>query len=463
MESMKEARAIQSLDEMTVILKNELENIAEGFISVGYYLKKTRDDGLYREKYQSIFEYAQAVFGISRFTATRFMEINDKYSIGGYSPQIEEKYRGYGSSKLTEMLKLPEDIRENVPAEATVRDIREAKAIVRETESRYGDQMELCDIAQGEPGGGPAPGWLEELALSLFRKDCREKFKEFVIWLKSPQAGTGMAEDILALINPTKFKMARLKRANVMMREEGIRVMPYRNQGENREYTYIEFAEAFERVFFPGGMDGRNAEEAYRETYQEPLAPDPEKPEKPMNTESARKSREKKEPKEKMGARPQGKSPEKPINTESGGQSGEEGTPVQKKEPEMPEKPMDTECGKDSEEELPGQMELARDFREYCPEGAGYREEPGTPGGETGEPGEPGEPPSEEPEAAAGCPYKARLEHLKTLARPEYARYMAGEMAGFMRLSFQELMKEETWQEWLGELVDESGRTIEEG
>ena len=46
MENMKEAKAIQSLDEMTSILKNELENIAEGFIAVGYYLKKTRDDEL---------------------------------------------------------------------------------------------------------------------------------------------------------------------------------------------------------------------------------------------------------------------------------------------------------------------------------------------------------------------------------------------------------------------------------
>ena len=65
MENMKEAKAIQSLDEMTSILKNELENIAEGFIAVGYYLKKTRDDELYKEKgYKSIFEYAQSVFGL---------------------------------------------------------------------------------------------------------------------------------------------------------------------------------------------------------------------------------------------------------------------------------------------------------------------------------------------------------------------------------------------------------------
>lgn len=35
---MRNIQAIDSLDDMTGIIKNELENIAEGFISVGYYL-----------------------------------------------------------------------------------------------------------------------------------------------------------------------------------------------------------------------------------------------------------------------------------------------------------------------------------------------------------------------------------------------------------------------------------------
>ncbi len=430
MENMKEAKAIQSLDEMTSILKNELENIAEGFIAVGYYLKKTRDDELYKEKgYKSIFEYAQSVFGISRYTATRFMEINDRYSIGGYSPQIEERYRGYGSSKLTEMLQLPEDIRESVPAEATVRDIREAKSIVRETESRYGGQMELCDIAQKEAGEDPE--WLEELARELFREDCREKFKEFVIWLKSPGTRGGITEDILALINPTKFKMVRLERANVMMTEGGIRVMPYRNQGENKEHTYPEFAQAFERVFFPDGMDGKNAEDAYREFYREPLMPETEKP----------------------------------GNTECGGQSVKETAPTEKAgakaKPKTTEKPGNAECGGHAEGELPGQMGLTEDFSEYCPGEKEPREEPGAPKGEPE--ADAGEEPASEPEAAAGCPYKSRFEYLRTLSRPEYARHMAEAMKGLKGLSFRDLTQERIWEEWLEGLVDEGGRTIEEG
>lgn len=423
MENMKEVKSIESLDEMTSILKNELENIAEGFIAVGYYLKKTRDDELYKEKgYKSIFEYAQDVFGISRFTATRFMEVNDRYSLGGYSPQIEERYRGYGSSKLTEMLQLPEEIREAVTPEATVRDIREAKTIVKETEHRYADQMELCDIAQEEAKDTEETEWMEELVKHLFGSDCREKFKEFVIWLKSPDGRNplGITEDILGFINPTKFKMVRLERANIMLQAEKICVMPYRNQGDRKEYTYIDFAKTFEHIFFPDGPD-KNAETAYEDVYGEPLHPEPEKTEPPKKTENTKPERkpEKKEPKEKR------KEP--------------------KPEPETREKPENTKLREESEEQLPGQMELTEDFKEYCPE-------------------ELTEPDRKEPEAAAGHPYRTRMEYIQSLSVDEYARYMTDTMqTGMGSLTFRQLTQEEFWKNWLTCLVDETGRTIEEG
>lgn len=442
MESMKEVKAIESLDEMTSILKNELENIAEGFIAVGYYLKKTRDDELYTEKgYKSIFEYAQDVFGISRFTATRFMEVNDRYSLGGYSPQIEERYRGYGSSKLTEMLQLPEEIREVVPPEATVRDIREAKTIVKETERRYDDQMELCDIAQKTE----ETDWMEEFVKHLFKSDCKEKFKEFVIWLKSPDGRSplGITEDILGFINPTKFKMVRLEKANIMLQAEKICVMPYRNQGSRKEYDYIDFARTFENIFFPDGFD-KNAETAYEDVYGEPLHPKPEKAEPPKKPENAKPERkpEKKEPEKKEKTKPE--PPKKSENTKSEVEPGErEGTET-RPAPEIPENPGNTKLREGSEEELPGQMEITKDFKEYCPE-------------------ELIEPDRKEPETAAG-PYRTRAEYIQFLSVDEYARYMADTMQkDFISLTFRQMTEEEFWKNWLTCLVDETGRTIEEG
>ena len=256
MYNMQETRAIDNLDDMTGIIKNELNNITEGFIAVGYYLRKTAKDELYRQKgYQNLFDYAIENFGIKRTTAIRFMEINEKYSIGGYSPEIDEKWRGYGSSKLTEMLGLPEEIREEVPAEATVKDLREAKTIIRETESKYSSQLELCDVAQEEP---EPQDWMRQVVIEI----CRDKnmFMEMVEYERKDIGNDrkGIEEDILTMVNPSKFKMLRMKRANVFMQEKAIRVMPYKINGvvpDTEEFTYIDLAMAFEELCYPNYPD----------------------------------------------------------------------------------------------------------------------------------------------------------------------------------------------------------------
>ncbi len=342
MENQKEMQTVFSLDEVTVIIKSELENISGGFISVGYYLKRTRDERLYLQKgYESLFDYAKDTFGISRFTAVRFMEINDKYSIGGYSPQIEERWKGYGSSKLTEMLGLPEEILEEVPREATVADIREVKRTIRETKSKYDAQYELCDVAQETLED--SEDWLVKLVKHYFLHEGRESFREFVLWLKSNHTITGWSVelDVLEMVNPSKFKMLRLDTANVLMQESGLRVMPYRDRGEKAEYTYLDFARTFERIFYPDYPDmGKSAEEVYQEVYGEPLRKkeEPPKPESKTEPFKAGKKTEKKEEEKK---------PRDLGNTKSGD---------------------DLREGLE-QEEIPGQMELTRDMPEYNPEG----------------------------------------------------------------------------------------------
>ena len=61
---------IDNIDDMTDIIKNQLNDIAEGFVSVGYYLRKTDETMLYKQKgYKTIYEYAKDTFGIGRSTA----------------------------------------------------------------------------------------------------------------------------------------------------------------------------------------------------------------------------------------------------------------------------------------------------------------------------------------------------------------------------------------------------------
>ena len=266
---MEELQTISTLQGVEIALRKELEHIAEGYIKVGYLLKKTRDAEFYKEKgYADVFEFAKETFNISRTWAIRFMQINDTYSIDGNSPEIQEKYRGYGSSKLSEMLALPEEVREVVPRDATVREIREVKEVIRETEDRYSPQMSLCDIAPEEHHGS----WTETLVYEFFKgegKGCFEKMAKW-IWEDEPKGESTINREIMGIVAPTKFRMLQMPSANALFSEFQIRIMPYNGRGEPEEISYLELAKTFEQTFYPEGRKTSDSE-AYERVYQMPL------------------------------------------------------------------------------------------------------------------------------------------------------------------------------------------------
>lgn len=448
MENMRNVVAISNLDDMTVILKSELENIAEGFVAVGYYLKKVKDDGLYNQQgYLSVFEYAKENFGISRFTASRFMEINDTYSVGGYSPQIEERYRGYGSSKLTEMLQLPENIREEVPREATVRDIRDVKTTVKETESKYEDQMELCDVA---PQKTSPYNWMQQLVDTYFSGEGKSKFKEYVIWSKSHKDDTDKTMEILSRINPSKFKMIRLQTANVLMTADKIKVMPYRGQGEAVEYTYNDFHTAFLELFYPDYPEmSQPAIVAYKAFYGELLEKPTESRPKPKKEPKPEKTPEmKKELEEEM------QTEEETIEEENTAEETKSAAVEEVSEVVENETPENLGAlGNPSTcEELEGQMRV-EDFPELMPAEAEENEV-----GQTIE--------MIEREAFENVinppvegPYMTRKAYLDTLTEYGMADYMAKAMRTGEGPASP--LSVASWEEWLSRMVDEKGRADE--
>ena len=444
---------IDNIDDMTDIIKNQLNDIAEGFVSVGYYLRKTDETMLYKQKgYKTIYEYAKDTFGIGRSTASRFMEINQKYSKDGYSPEIDLKWSGYGSSKLTEMLGLPEDVQEAIPVDATVRDIREAKGIIRETEHNYSDQMELCDIAQPDPA---ETDWLMELIKQYFSKENRDAFQKMTDWLRKDEPEKDITVSILLIINPTKFKMIRLECANVMLTVDKIKVMPYRNQGEQQEYTYIDFGRAFETLFYPVGMS-TPINEAYQSVYGEPYYE--ERPERnPAKTERPAPKTERLETKP---AEPQTKQPDPPTKSEEIPTENEEKqteTPdttavpaeTKEKEPEKAEETPETKTEFQQEitdeTQIPGQTELIKDFPEYCPPDMNTPEQPD--------------------QSEVKPAYATRRIYIASVDADTAAEYMGKAMEKAIRnmpgVSFGVLTKESFWKEFFETEVDRNGAEIE--
>ncbi len=152
-----------SLDTIKSIIKDNINNASRAFMKIGFYLKDVRDRGLYEaDGYTSIWEFAQAEFGISKSSASRFMAINDKFSIDGNSPDLLEQYRDFSSSKLQEMLTLTDAQLEQITITTTVAEIRDIKSAdkvvatsqqeINVSESENKPETNSYDDKKPEPG-----------------------------------------------------------------------------------------------------------------------------------------------------------------------------------------------------------------------------------------------------------------------------------------------------------------------
>lgn len=94
--------------EFKTALDMEMNKAAESFVKIGYLLKIARDtDILAESRYNSLTEFAQAEYNLDKSQVSRFIAINDNYSVDGYSDRLRTEYTGYGYSKLAMMLTLP--------------------------------------------------------------------------------------------------------------------------------------------------------------------------------------------------------------------------------------------------------------------------------------------------------------------------------------------------------------------
>lgn len=129
------------------IIKSSINGIKREFISIGYYLKYIRDNQMYLEDgFTNIWEFAQDTYGISRTTASRWMSINDRFSKGGNSPLLDDRYRDFNKGQLQEMLYLDDSQMKQVGPDMTVKEIRELREPeVPEEEEQITGQMNIED------------------------------------------------------------------------------------------------------------------------------------------------------------------------------------------------------------------------------------------------------------------------------------------------------------------------------
>lgn len=114
-----------SYDDAKIFIRTNIESAARSFIAIGYYLKLIRDGELYREEgHENIWDFAMAEYGISKSTASRYMSMNDRFSLDGNSPIVDQKYKDFEKSKLQEMLSMTDEQLEQVTPQMKVQEIR---------------------------------------------------------------------------------------------------------------------------------------------------------------------------------------------------------------------------------------------------------------------------------------------------------------------------------------------------
>ena len=139
-------------EEAKQIIHNKLRSMTTSFIGAGYYLRMIRDtEGFRKDGYDSIYEFAEAQYGIKRPTTLRWMQMNERFSDGGYSPIIASEYREFGKSQLQEMLYLTDEQMEEVSPDMTVKDIREVRKPEAEEPEQIEGQMDVNDYPELPP------------------------------------------------------------------------------------------------------------------------------------------------------------------------------------------------------------------------------------------------------------------------------------------------------------------------
>lgn len=114
-------------------IRRKLKETAGNFVYIGCRLRQIRDSGML-DGAEDIFEFAQREYGLSKSTTSRFIAVNERFA-DPYNPLlIRDEFENIGSSKLSEMLTLPDAECTLITEKTTVKEIRELKTFNKEAE-----------------------------------------------------------------------------------------------------------------------------------------------------------------------------------------------------------------------------------------------------------------------------------------------------------------------------------------
>ena len=211
-------------------IKRRLKHLAESFVAIGYRLKQIRDTEAYRQDgYNTIYEFAEKELGLTKSPTSRFMAINDKYSIGGNSLELREEFIGLGKSRLSEMLTMDPEDYVLITNQTSIKDIREIKRMEKAAEDN-----EVLTKFQ------------EVLRKEYASPDRRKELIEI--------ANAKCIDDIKAAVIPEGYRLMKKGVLVIKFEDEKITVRTMGVSGV-QELTWSEILNEYDQAFDLGAAD----------------------------------------------------------------------------------------------------------------------------------------------------------------------------------------------------------------
>lgn len=258
----------------------EARRVEMGFVRIGYMLRIAQDTNILEGSgYANMEEFAMKEYRIDKTQASRFININMRFSAGGYSDKLADRFMGYGVAKLGELLSLPDEIIDVLPPELTRSEIQEVKKEIRE-EQKISD-LEVLMEEKTEPEEDMT---ILEQWMDMYMRDNPEKFLKIKnIYLNDDKIQ--IAIDILAP-SGSAAETARIPGTGRLLlsirgKDQDL-VLTNVRTNEKTTHTWDECVTAMKKVC-PYTVDPK---EVYRSQYGIPFPGDEEKKEelKPAQT-----------------------------------------------------------------------------------------------------------------------------------------------------------------------------------
>lgn len=301
METEMERKTAETYEEFRDSLKQELEKQVEGFVRIGYRLKLARDTEILKNSgYRDYKEFAWEEYRLSESVVSRYIGINDRYSVDGYSESLRAEYQGYGYTKLAEMLMIPDALAESLDPSLSKMEIRQIAGEIKE-ENKITDLEVMMEGQQADQGEMT----LVQKVMHQYFHDHRESFAELAPVLGRPEYDRNDPDWMMESIAPAGM-------AVIFVRVQGIGKLMLTFKGpdheisiqntrtmETEKWNWASFCREIRKLFRAWDLtEARRAwEEIYQESWKEEgeqiRAPEEKKPrEKKTKVVTAPKKRE---------------------------------------------------------------------------------------------------------------------------------------------------------------------------